>query len=59
MKATQKVKVKSGGMAGAVGEVLKVNEEEMTAEVYVSGVVNGIQVQGTETMPWNILEVVA
>lgn len=56
MKATDRVKVVGTGMDGAVGEVLSVNEEEGTALVHFSGIVQGIEVQGSETLPLENLE---
>jgi hypothetical protein len=56
MKATDRVKVVGTGLDGAVGEVVSVNEEEGTAVVYISGIVNGLEVNGRETLPLDKLE---
>lgn len=56
MKAADCVKVVGTGLDGAVGEVVSVDEEEGTALVYISGIVNGLEVNGRETLPLENLE---
>lgn len=56
MKLGDRVKIIDTGLAGAVGEVVGMDEEEGTATVYVSGIVNGIEVHGREVFPLDSLE---
>jgi transcription antitermination factor NusG len=57
MKAGDRVKIIQGGMEGAVGDVLSVSEEDGTAQVHVSGVVNGLEVNTTDSIDLADLEV--
>lgn len=56
MKATDRVKIIEGAFAGAVGEVVSIDEEWEVAVVYISGIVNGVAVHGQETLHYSQLE---
>ncbi len=51
MKRQDRVKIVDGPLKDAVGEVVTFDDDAGTADVYISGIVHGVEVQCTETFP--------